>query len=85
MKKHEQFDDEDPEHEPGTTSSGVRPEVAPIAIHGAMPASVPNQNGSIVVVARPGGFIRSWSQPNRIIATFAPAIAITEVMPVMPL
>ena len=56
-----------------------------IAIHGAMPAIVPNQNGIIVVVVRPGGFIRSCSQPNRIIATFAPMTAITDVMLVMPL
>ncbi len=56
-----------------------------MAIHGAMPAIVPNQNGSIVVVVRPGGFIRSCTQPKRIIATFAPATAITDVMLVIPL
>ena len=50
-----------------------------------MPASVPNQNGIIVVVVRPGGFMRSWIQPNRIIATFAPITATTAVMFVMPL
>ena len=46
---------------------------------------MPNQNGSIVVRSRPGGFITSWSQPKRIIATLAPMIAITAVMPVIPL
>jgi hypothetical protein len=45
---------------------------------------VPNQKGSIVVVARPGGFISSWSQPNRIIPTLAPATAMTALMLVMP-
>ena len=56
-----------------------------MAIHGAMPAIAPNQNGSIVVVVRPGGLIRSCTQPNRIIATFAPAMAITDAMSVIPL
>ena len=55
-----------------------------IEIHGARPTSVPNQNGSIVVVARPGGFITSWIQPKRIIPTLAPATAMTALMPVMP-
>ncbi len=33
---------------------------------------------------RPGGLARSWTQPNRIMPTFAPAMAITAVMSVMP-
>ena len=40
---------------------------------------MPNQNGSMVVRVRPGGFTSSCTQPNRIIATFAPAIAISAV------
>ena len=56
-----------------------------IATHGASPAIVPNQNGSMVVDVRPGGFMRSWSQPNKIMATFAPAMATTAVTSVMPL
>ena len=40
-----------------------------MTIHGGAPATQPNQNGSIEVRVRPGGFICSWSQPNRIIAT----------------
>ena len=55
-----------------------------MATHGARPTTVPNQKGSIVVWSRPGGFIRSWIHPNRIIATLAPATAMTLVMPVMP-
>ena len=46
---------------------------------------VTNQNGIIVVVVRPGGFIRSCSQPNRIIATFAPITATAAVILMMPL
>ena len=55
-----------------------------ITSHGAMPTRLPIQNGSIVVEVRPGGFIRSWSQPKRIMATFAPATAITALIEVMP-
>ena len=44
----------------------------PIAIHGAAPATQPNQNGFIVTCSVPDGVADSWSQPNRIIATFAP-------------
>jgi len=42
------------------------------------------RRGSIVVVVRPGGFISSWSQPKRIIATLAPMIAMTALMLVIP-
>ncbi len=55
-----------------------------IATHGARPASVPNQNGIIDVSVRPGGLYRSCSQPKRIMATLAPATAITAVISVMP-
>jgi hypothetical protein len=39
-----------------------------------MPVSVPNQKGIIVVDVRLAGFMRSRTQPNRIIATFAPPL-----------
>ena len=55
-----------------------------IATHGAMPTRQPNQKGSAVVEVRPGGFSCSWSQPNRIIATLAPATAITALIDVIP-
>jgi hypothetical protein len=55
-----------------------------IATQGAAPAMQPNQNGSIVVDARSGGFIFSWSQPKRIIATLVPMMAIAAVSWVIP-
>ena len=45
---------------------------------------VPNQNADIEVLCRPGGFMRSWIHPKRIIATLAPAMAMSALMPVMP-
>ena len=58
--------------------------LAVIATQGAAPATQPNQNGSIVVRVRPGGFISSCNQPNRIIATLAPAMPMSALSPVMP-
>lgn len=55
-----------------------------MATQGVMPTSVPNQNGFIVVDVRPGGFIVSCNQPNRIMPTLAPITVITELMLVTP-
>ena len=57
---------------------------APGVVVEAMPTRQPNQKGSAVVEVRPGGFSCSWSQPNRIIATLAPATAITALIDVIP-
>jgi hypothetical protein len=72
-----------PYTKPGTWGAPIT--FTQIATHGATPAMVPNQKGSIVVDVRPGGFIRSCSQPNRIMATFAPTTASSAAMSVMPL
>ena len=55
-----------------------------MAIHGASPDQRAEPERQHVVLVRPGGFIDSCSQPNRIIATLAPAIAMTASIPVIP-
>jgi hypothetical protein len=72
-----------PYTKPGTSPAPNR--LTAMASQGAAPTTVPNQNGTIVVETRPGGFDLSCTQPNRIIATLAPAMAIMAVMSVMPL
>jgi hypothetical protein len=44
----------------------------------------PNQNGIIVTVDRPGGLADSCSQPNRIMATLAPAMPMSAEIPSTP-
>ena len=55
-----------------------------MATHGATPTRTPNQNGTIVVRLRSGGFITSCNHPNRIMATLAPMMPRTAEISVIP-